>query len=111
MLAQAFARLDALALGLAVGVTAGLGLFLATLWLVLKGGGAVGPNLGLLSQYFPGYAVTPNGSVIGFGYAAVCGFVFGWSLATLRNLLLSLYFYGVERWAEWRSLREFLDHS
>jgi hypothetical protein len=111
VLMQALARLDAPAFGLAVGIVAGLGLLIATLWVILIGGGTVGPYLGLLSQYFPGYRVSPRGAIVGFGYAAGCGFVFGWSFATLRNLLLLLYIYTVGRRAEWRSLRDFLDQS
>jgi len=108
VLAQAFARLDALAFGIAVGLASGLGLFLATLWLIVKGGEVVGPNLGLLSQYLPGFNVSAAGAVAGFGYAAGCGFVFGWCFAMLRNLLLWLYLYRIRRGVEWRSLRDFL---
>src|SRR5213594_1509531 len=61
-LARVFLRLDRLAFGLSLGITSGLLLFLATIILVLKGGWVVGPNLQLLSQYFPGYSVTPSGS-------------------------------------------------
>ena len=111
ILSQALARIDPLALGVATGMATGLALSLATLWLILTGDASGGPNLGLLSQYFPGYSATPSGVVIGFGYAAICGFLFGWSFANLRNLLLLLYIYGLERWAEWRSMREVLDRS
>jgi protoporphyrinogen oxidase len=111
MLAQAFARLDAVALGVAVGVAVGLALFLATMWLIVKGGEVVGPTLDLLGQFFPGYSVTTLGAVTGLGYGFVCGFVFGWSLASLRNLVLSLHLYRARRTAELRSLRDFLDHS
>jgi protoporphyrinogen oxidase len=109
VLARAFARLHPLAFATAVGLTAGLALFLATIWLLVKGGEVVGPNLGLLSQYLPGYRVTTPGALIGFGYACICGFVFGWSFATLRNLLLWLYISGIRRRVEWLSLRESLD--
>src|SRR5215469_8062603 len=56
--AQVFLRIDRVALGLSMGVLGGLGLFFATLFLVLAGGPVVGPTLGLLAQYFPGYSVT-----------------------------------------------------
>lgn len=72
-------RLDAIALALGAGVIAALGVFVATNWLVLKGGPVVGPNLALLGQFFPGYRVTFAGSVIGavwaFAYAAAAGYV------------------------------------
>ena len=109
VLAKAFARVDAIALGSAVAVTAGMILFLATMWLVVKGGEVIGPNLSLLSQYFPGYSVTVHGALIGFGYACLSGFLLGWAFAHLRNLLLRLYIYRIKKTFEWRSLRDFLD--
>ena len=48
-------RFNALASGTVAGVIAGGGLFLATNWLVLKGGEPVGPHLALLGQFFTGY--------------------------------------------------------
>jgi hypothetical protein len=72
-------RLDAIAQAVGTGVIAALGVFVATNWLVLKGGPVVGPNLALLAQFFPGYRVTFAGSVIGavwaFVYAAGAGYV------------------------------------
>jgi protoporphyrinogen oxidase len=111
LLARAFARLDEVALGIAVGLATGLAVFLATMWLIVRGGEVSGPSLSLLNQYFPGYTVTAVGAAVGFGYALICGFLFGWSLATLRNLILSLHIYRVRRTVEWRSLRDFLDDS
>lgn len=72
-------QLDAIAQALGAGVIAALGVFVATNWLVLKGGPVVGPNLALLAQFFPGYRVTFAGSLIGafwaFTYAAIAGYV------------------------------------
>ena len=109
-LARVFLRLDRLAFGLSLGITSGLLLFLATIILVLKGGGAVGPNLQLLSQYFPGYSVTLSGSVLGLGYGFVSGFVAGGGFAFLRNTTLFLYMAFVRRQAEWQLLRKFADY-
>ena len=78
-------RLDAAAQGITTGVIAGLGLFLATNWLVLKGGSIVGPNLALLAQFCPGYRVTFAGSVIGFVYGLVYGALAGWSVSRVYN--------------------------
>jgi hypothetical protein len=68
--------------GLAMGLIMGLIIFIATNWLILKGGEPVGPHLQLLGQYFIGYRVTFWGSVIGFGYGfivgALCGGLVGW---------------------------------
>jgi hypothetical protein len=74
--------------GIAIGLLLGLGLFLATLVLVLKGGPNPGPHLGLLRIYFPGYSVTFLGSIIGFIYAFVVGYAVGRTIATVYNRLL-----------------------
>jgi len=85
--------------------------FLATVWLVVKGGDVVSSNLSLLGQYFLGYTATVKGAFIGLGYALVWGFLFGWLFAYLRNLFLALYVYRVKKRAELLSFRDFLDHS
>ena len=74
--------------GIAIGLLAGLGLFLATVVLVLKGGPNPGPHLGLLRIYFPGYSVTGFGSVVGFVYAFVVGYGIGRTIATIYNRLV-----------------------
>lgn len=78
-------RLNATVQGFITGTVAGLGIFIATNWLVLKGGGVVGPHLSLLSQFFIGYRVTFIGSLIGFAYAFVAGFVIGYFVASMYN--------------------------
>lgn len=78
-------RLEAVVQGVAWGLVAGLGLFLATNFLVLKGGRVVGPHLALLRQFFIGYRVTFVGSLIGFAYAFVCGFVAGYVVSRIYN--------------------------
>jgi len=74
--------LNAKVLGLVLGILFGLGIFIATNWLVIKGGNVVGPHLGLLSQYFIGYHVTFLGSFIGMAYGfavgTLCGALIGW---------------------------------
>jgi hypothetical protein len=83
-------RLNALVTGVALGVLVGLGLFVATNWLILKGGEHVGPHLALLGQFFIGYTVTFLGSVIGFGYGFGSGFVAGFMIAALHNRFADL---------------------
>ncbi len=83
-------RLDAKVCGIVTGLLCGVGLFLATNWLVLKGGVDVGEHLSLVNQYFPGYRVTFAGSLIGFAYAFVSGFVGGYSVARIYNWIASL---------------------
>ena len=109
-IAQAFVKLDRVALGLSIGVVSGALLFLATVALVLKGGSTVGPNLGLLAQYLPGYRVTAAGSVLGLVYGFVSGFVVGWTVAFLRNAIVFLYMAVAHRRAEWRALRRLLEY-
>jgi protoporphyrinogen oxidase len=86
-----FAKLDPLALGSAVGLVFGLGLFLATSILLLKGGFVVGPNLALLSQFFPGFTVTWKGAFVGFVQAGLGGFLLGCLAAWLRNWAIAAY--------------------
>jgi len=83
-------RLNAAASGLAVGLTAGLALFVATNWLVIKGGAHVGQHLGLLSEFFIGYRVTFLGSLLGFAYAFGLGALTGYFVARVYNWLAGL---------------------
>ncbi len=82
-------RLHAKSVGLGLGLLLGLVIFVATNWLVIKGGNPVGPHLALLSQYFIGYRVSFLGSLIGFAY----GFAFG----TLSGALMSWIYNTVVR--------------
>lgn len=109
-LSQVFARLDRVAFGLSLGVTSGLLLCLMTLELVLKGGEPVGPNLQLLSQFFPGYRVTVWGSLLGLAYGLLAGYVVGWAFAFLRNTALFVFVVVVYRRAQLRLLRRLLDY-
>ncbi|CAN5724171.1 hypothetical protein BH23GEM3_BH23GEM3_10080 [soil metagenome] len=78
-------RLNARAWGIAGGLLCGIGLFVATMILVLRGGEHVGAHLGLLRVYFPGYSVTFGGSLIGFVYAFVVGYGLGRLIGTVYN--------------------------
>jgi protoporphyrinogen oxidase len=104
--ARIFMRIDRVALGLSIGVLCGFGLFLTTLFLVLASGPVVGPTLGLLGQYFPGYSVTGLGSIVGASYGFVSGFVAGWLFAALRNVIMFVYL--VAAYRRWQ-LRRILD--
>src|SRR5262245_5040735 len=88
ILAKAFAPLDARALGIATGAVVGGGIFLATGWLVVKGGVVVGPNLSLLGQFFPGFEVTWPGALVGMAYGTVLAFLVGLGIALLRNAIV-----------------------
>jgi hypothetical protein len=83
-------RMDAMVWALTTGIMAGLVLFAATNWLVLRGGIQVGKHLSLLANYFVGYSVTFKGSLVGFGYAFVVGFIATWVLVTVYNSVARL---------------------
>jgi hypothetical protein len=83
-------RLNATVQGVVTGIVAGLGIFIATNWLVLKGGDVVGPHLSLLANFFIGYQVSFFGSLIGFVYGFLSGFVIGYSVARIYNWVVSL---------------------
>ncbi len=91
IIVQSLARLDGIALGLALGVLGGLVILIATNFLLWKGGHVIGPNLSLLAQFFPGFEVSGSGSLIGFVYGFICGFCLGWLTALLRNFAVSIY--------------------
>jgi len=78
-------RLNAKVHGLVAGIVSGLTIFIATNWLVLKGGDVVGPHLSLLGQFFIGYRVTFVGSLIGFAYAFIAGCLVGYGVTQMYN--------------------------
>lgn len=81
-------RLNARAWGIAIGLLLGVGLFLATAFLVLKGGPTVGPHLSLLGEYLPGYRVTWGGAFVGFVYMFVIGYATGRIIGWVYNSLV-----------------------
>jgi hypothetical protein len=82
---KAVMLLNSKLLGIVLGFLSGVGLFLVTNFLVLKGGPHVGAHLVLLSNFFPGYRVTFLGSILGFFYAFVVGFLSGVVLGAVYN--------------------------
>ncbi len=87
---SALLRINARAWGIAVGLILGLGLFIATNVLILRGGEVVGPHLGLIGVYLPGYSVTFAGSLIGFIYMFVIGYGLGRLIGTIYNAVARL---------------------
>jgi hypothetical protein len=81
-------RLNAKVWGLSFGLLSGLGLFVSTAILVIKGGERVGPHLSLLSIYLPGYRVTWAGAFLGFVYLFVIGYAFGRLFGAVYNRLV-----------------------
>lgn len=80
-------RLNARAWGIAIGLLLGLGLFIATLVLVLRGGAEVGPHLSLLAVFLPGYRVSVTGALIGFAYAFFIGYALGRLIGLVYNAM------------------------
>ena len=107
---RAFARMDKLAFATALGMVCGLAMFIATIWLIIKGGDIIGPNLRLVGQYFIGFTVSVKGAFIGLVYSLLWGFLFGWLFAYIRNLGLALFIYRVKRKTELLSLKDLFDH-
>ena len=87
VLRRAMLRINEQGWGIAIGMVLGLGLFIATNVLIIRGGESVGQHLSLLGVYFPGYRVTVVGSVIGFVYAFVLGYGIGRTIAVVYNRL------------------------
>ena len=87
-LERAIRRLNARAWGISVGLVCGLGILIATNFLILKGGPDVGQHLILLRAYFPGYSVSFLGSLIGFVYAFVIGYALGRVIGMVYNKLV-----------------------
>lgn len=88
ILKQAVLRLNGQVIGVVFGIICALGIFVATNWLVLKGGDVVGPHLGLLGQFFIGYSVTFVGSLIGALYGFVIGYVSGLIIGYVYNAVV-----------------------
>jgi len=106
---QALAKIDSLALGVALGTVFGLGIFLVTNLLIYKGGETIGPNLALLGQFFPGYRVTFGGSVIGLLYGFVSGFALGWLIAVIRNTIIKIYLHIINLRQKMAAVNDFID--
>ena len=90
-------RLNSQALGLILGLVFGAGLFVATNWLLIKGGPVdaqgrqiIGPHLGLLGQFLIGYRVSFVGSLIGLVYGLVLGSITGSLIAWVYNKVARL---------------------
>lgn len=80
-------RLNARAWGISTGMLLGGGLFLATVFLVIRGGPTVGQHLAMLRVFFPGYSVTWLGAFVGFIYAFVLGYGLGRIIGSVYNRL------------------------
>jgi len=105
----AFAKLDPVALGAAVGVVSAMTLFLASAVLLLKGGPEVGRTLKLLRNYLIGFDVTWTGAAIGAFEVGAGAFALGYIIAWGRNWLLAAYAHLAKRRAQAKAQRDLLD--
>lgn len=80
-------RLNARAWGISTGLLLGGGLFLATIFLVIRGGPNMGQHLSMLRVFFPGYSVSWVGAFVGFIYAFVLGYGLGRIIGYVYNRL------------------------
>ena len=92
---QGVIRINSKIWGLVCGVLFGLVIFIATNWLLIKGGHinpegeyVVGPHLQLLSQFFIGYKVSFLGSIIGFLYGFAIGTLSGTAIGAIYNKII-----------------------
>lgn len=105
----AFAPVHKSAFGVAIATVAALLVFLVTVVTMLRPADSR-INLELLSVYFRGYSVSWPGALIGAGWAAVAGFVFGWFMAFSRNFVLAVSLFVIRTRAQLAETRDFLDH-
>jgi hypothetical protein len=89
-ISRAVAKIQGGVLAVVCGLIGGVGLFIMTVWLLLKGGPQVGSHLQLLSNYFIGYSVTWGGSVIGLFYGALTGGILGWIIGFIYNRVVMI---------------------
>lgn len=87
ILARSVIKLDGHLLGLTFGIMCALTIFIATDFLLIKGGNNVGAHLILLSQFFPGYSVTFLGSLCGAVYGFIFGYVCGWIVGVVYTAM------------------------
>ena len=84
----AVVRMRARIMAIVFGMVGGGGVFLATAWLLVRGGEDVGKHLGLLRHYFPGYAVSWPGAFVGFFWGALVSATLGFLVAWIYNQIV-----------------------
>jgi hypothetical protein len=76
-------KLRVRALGLAIGIVWGLGIFVTTLLAVAQGSGL---TLSLLKAFYYGYNISVGGAFVGMFWGFIHGFVCGALIAWLYNM-------------------------
>lgn len=110
LIIQSLAKLDGKALGIAIGLLLGLGIFVATNFLIYKGGNIIGPNLVLLNQFFIGYEISFVGSLIGMVYGIMAGFIIGWLIAAIRNFVVTIYMHVFKLRGSLSAVNDYIDN-
>jgi hypothetical protein len=108
VLARAFAPVHKRALGVAVGLTVALVVFVVTAFHIIAN--PIDVPIDLMGQYFYGYDTTWRGALIGVWWGFVSGFAAGWFLAFLRNFSVATWIFVVRAKASLAQTRDFLDH-
>jgi len=97
LLSDAFARYDEVAMGGAVGLTASLGVAVATALPLVGSGESFVPMLSLLGNYLFGFEVSWPGLAVGIVEAGLLGFGLGWVTGKLANMLIRGFERDLER--------------
>ncbi len=87
LILRAVLKISARIVALTAGLLCALVIFVATLWLVIRGGPNVGAHLSLLREFFYGYTVTVSGSFVGAFWGFVTGCASGWFIARIYNAI------------------------
>ena len=87
---RSIARIQAWVMAFVMGALCGLGMFIMTAWLLIKGGPNVGLHLQLLGQYFIGYSVSWIGCFIGMFYGMLVGGIAGWCIGFIYNRVVDI---------------------
>ena len=85
-----FVFLDGNALGWGLGIVAGLALFSATAWLVIRGTADESSHAALFAWYLPGYSVSLGGAVVGAVEICVIVYLLSRIAAFTYNTVLHL---------------------
>jgi hypothetical protein len=101
-----FPRIHTVALGAAVALTSGAGLFLLTAFHVIA---EPEVPIGLLSWYLIGYAPTWPGAFVGLAWGTVIGFFVGWGLGFVHNLTIDAWIVVLRARADLSRTRNFID--
>ncbi len=75
-------EINKIALGLAAGIVWGMGIFVATVWVRVAGGGE---TLALLGRFYLWYTPSYLGAFVGLVWGFIDGFIGGWLVAFLYN--------------------------